>query len=380
MIAMVLTLLAQGQTSGAQGATAGAATSWNHALVRHESYNDFQYGSGFRCEFVADAPLRMWARNVSSFPSEAERAIEARFGTQEQAQMHGMPEGWARFEAQPIDFKTTFNELVVSWNAKMPASGSIAVEVSVRAKEGGAWSPWLCVGEWGPVNASFKGVTEFEGGKVVLDRFVSDREHDRAKYRLTAMGDEKLISIDIFRVALCASHRTASEPAMSLSETHAIARIAVPFRSQTAEKAEIAGKLGLATSVGMAMAFRGVDKPTSEVAERMFDKAHDSYSNWTRAAQGAFTFGVPSYLARFSEWGDVEKLVGGGQPLVIEVGDKTAARTLVLCGFDKNGGGLLLDPSAADATKGQIAMRRDQLDDAWMAHGGTALVLLAKEK
>ena len=376
MIAIVLSLLAQDPS----GAASGAALSWTHALARHESYNDFQYGSGFRCEFVADAPLRMWARNVSSFPSEAERAIEARFGTQEQAQMRGMPEGWARFEAQPIDFKTTFNELVVSWNAKMPAIGALAVEVSVREKADGKWSPWLCVGDWGTVNTSFKSESLFDGGKIRLDRFVSGREFDRAKYRLTAMSEEKLITIDIFRVALCASHRTASEPAMSLSETHAIARIAVPFRSQTTEKAEIAARLGLSTSVAMVMALRGVDKPTSEVAERVFDKAHDSYANWTRAAQGAFSFGVPSYVARFSEWGDVEKLVGGGQPLVIEVRDKAGSRTVVLCGFDKNGGGLLLDPLAADAAKGQISMRRDQLDDAWMSDGGTALVLLPKEK
>jgi hypothetical protein len=377
MIAIVLAWLAQDPSGAASGA---AAASWTHTLVRHDSYNDFQYGSGFRCEFVADAPLRMYARNVSSLPTEPERAIEARFGTQEQAQMHGMPEGWARFESMPIDFKGTFNELVVSWNAKMPPIGALAVEVSVRAKEGGAWSPWLCVGDWGPVNASFGKTTEFEGGKVVLDHFVSEREYDRAKYRLTAMSDEKLVTIDIFRVAVCASHRLASEPSMSLSETHAIARIAVPFRSQTTEEAEIAGKVGLPTSVAMVMALRGVDKPTSEVAERVFDKAHDSYANWTRVAQGAFSFGVPGYVARFSEWGDVEKLVAGGQPLVIEVADKGGMRSLVLCGFEQHGGGLLIDPSAADATKGQITMRRDQLDDVWMARGGTALVLLPKEK
>ena len=378
--AIVLTLLAQGQAGAAPSAAAAEATSWTHTLVRHDSYNDFQYGGGFRCEFVADAPLRMWARNISSFPSEAERAIEKRFGSLEQSQMRDIPEGWARFESTPIDFKGVFNELVVSWNAKMPPLGALAVEVCVRAKEGSAWSPWLCVGDWGTLNTSFKPTTEFEGGKIERHHFVSDREYDRARYRLTAMSEEKLVSMDVFRVALCASHRLASEPAMSLSETHAIARIEVPFRSQTAEKAEIAGKIGLPASVAMVMALRGVDKPTGEVAERLADKAQDTYSNWTRAAQGAFTFGVPGYLMRFSEWGDVEKLVAGGQPLVIEAGDKDASRALVLCGFDKNGGGLLLDPSAADAAKGQVSMRRDQLDDAWMAHGGTALVLLPKEK
>jgi hypothetical protein len=346
--------------------------------VRHESYNDFQYGAGFRCEFVAEAPLRMWARSVSSLPTPAERAIEERWGAQ--FQVPEMPEGWARFESMPIDFKATFNELLVSWNANVPPLGALAVEISVRAKSDGKWSPWLSVGDWGSVDPVFKTTTEFEGGKYALGHFVSEHEFDRAKYRLTAMSTEKLVSIDIFRVALCASRKLASEPSISLSETHAIPRIAVPFRSQTTEKAEIAGKIGVPTSVAMVMALRGIDKPTSEVAERLFDKAHDSYGSWTRAAQGAFTFGVPSYVTRFANWSDVEKLVTDGQPLVIDVAGKSGAHTLVLCGFDKNGGALLDDPAAPDASKGQITMRRDQLDDAWMSHGGTALVLLPKGK
>jgi hypothetical protein len=292
----------------------------------------------------------------------------------------------------------SFNELTVSWNANVPPDDAIAVEISVARKKDGNWSPWLFVGEWGtgdwspPGVKPFERVTQFEGGKIDVDYFVSDQEWDMARYRITASSKGKLVPLDVRRVVLCASKRLDG-PAQASAPVSADAkhRIAVPFRSQKSEKPELSGRICSPTSVSMVMAFRGVDVPTAQAAERMFDAAHDIYGNWTRAVQGAYSFGVPGYVARFASWSEVEKLVAKDQPLVISIAanegeldgapyTKTDGHLLVLCGFDDKGDVLVNDPAAADAAKGQATYKRDQLSKVWLARGGTAYVLLPKEK
>jgi len=131
--------------------------------------------------------------------------------------------------------------------------------------------------------------------------------------------------------------------------------------------------------------------PTAEVAERIHDPASDLYGVWPRNVQAAYSFGVPGYLARFSDWGEVERLVAAGQPLVISIAAKsgeldgapykeTDGHLLVLCGFDESGGVHVNEPAAADSARGTTTYRRDQLERVWMARGGTSYVFLPPER
>jgi hypothetical protein len=163
----------------------------------------------------------------------------------------------------------------------------------------------------------------------------------------------------------------------------------VPFRSQRAEDPKIAGSICSPTSVAMLLAYRGVDRPTAEVAELLYDREHEIYGNWPRAVQGAFTSGVPGYLTRFSGWSAVEDAIAREQPLVISIRakkgqltgapyEKTDGHLLVLCGFDANGDCLVNDPAARDAEHGQITYERSELEACWMGNGGVAYVLLPR--
>ena len=61
----------------------------------------------------------------------------------------------------------------------------------------------------------------------------------------------------------------------------------MPFRSQKVERKEIRGRICSPTSVSMVLAYRGVDRPTEEVAQTIFDESNRIFGNWPRAVAGA---------------------------------------------------------------------------------------------
>jgi hypothetical protein len=107
--------------------------------------------------------------------------------------------------------------------------------------------------------------------------------------------------------------------------------------------------------------------------------------------QGAYSFGVPGYVARFGAWSEVRERLAAGQPLVISIaagpGELTGApypstdgHLLVVSGLEAPDRVLVHDPAAADASQGVTSYARAELERAWLARGGTAYVLLQKER
>jgi hypothetical protein len=368
--------------AGQQQASAPAATHWEHTLIRHEKFEDFDGGTGVSVRMALDPPLTLIDDNTR------------RAGEQPGTYRSGIAPD-PRYESRVLEIPAGFNDALLSWNLDCPARAGCAVELRVGHKRDESWSPWMHVASSGDYDVGVEasmGDRDFIDGKIDVDYFTSSQLWDRVQYRIRARSDANFqrAELQVRRVVLCLSRRVDGV-APSSPAPHEHARIAVPFRSQKAEKADIAGKICSPTSVSMVMAYRGVDKPTAEVAERIFDPVHEIYGNWPRAVQGAYSFGVPGYLARFSKWSDVENLIAAGQPLVISIAakegeltgapyPKTDGHLLVLCGFDAQGDVLVNDPAAADATKGQTTYRREQLDKVWLARGGTAYVFLPKER
>lgn len=303
--------------------------------------------------------------------------------------------GSAWFVSAPIACSSGFQQLLLSWNVDCPELAWFCVELRVRDSDDAPWSPWLYVGDWAaaPSTDSAGRSVAIDGAKIDVDFFTSERTWSAAQFRVLARAraDEAERSVIVRRVALCFSRRT-DEPAPSFTlPTEAIRRIDVPFRSQKTERPEIAGRICSPTSVAMALAYRGLEVDTLAAAERIFDSAHDIYGNWTRAIQGAYSFGAPGYLARFSDWNEVARHIADGTPLVISIAakqgeldgapyPKTAGHLLVLCGFDEKGDVHVNDPAASTPQTGQLVYRRDQLERVWMARGGTSYVILAPRK
>ena len=290
---------------------------------------------------------------------------------------------------------TLFNELLLSWNVDCPPSAGFRVELRVGRAKDGLWTPWLHVGDWGAGSPTEKPLVECPLGKVDVDYFTSKESFERAQCRVVPVGAG---TVRVRRLGFCFSDTLGkSRPAAGdqagaeRSATDAWSRrLTVPFRSQRTEHETLASKICSPTSVAMVLEYRGVSRTTADVAARVFDPAHGIYGNWPRAVQAAYSFGVPGYLARYSEWSEVERLIARGQPLVISVRVKkgeldgapygsTDGHLLVLAGFDRDGNVLVCDPAATPFEGGERAYRRDQLARVWMGLGGTAYVLLERE-
>ncbi len=344
-------------------APTGRASAYEHALVLHEQRADF--GGTFAGSFATPAGTVALAARATS-------------GT---------------YTSRPLDV-APFQELLPSWNVAVPAGAGFCVELRVGRRSDGLWSPWLYAGDWGEPVPGVARVERFDGGRVEVDWFRSDETFDRVQYRVRARRAPDGEGPELVRFALCLSRRGQDEPP---SRAGAIdpdprawqRRLPVPFRSQRAEGPALASRICSPTSVAMVLAYRGVERPTAEVAALLYDAQHDIYGNWPRAVQGAFTYGVPGYVARFDDWADVRGHVAAGQPLVCSIAAKdgelrgapygaTSGHLLVLVGFDERGDVLVNDPAAVAPEQGRATYRRDDFERVWMARGGTAYVLLPR--
>jgi D-alanyl-D-alanine dipeptidase len=297
-----------------------------------------------------------------------------------------------------------FDEALLSWNIAAPPHVSFAVEARVGRSANDSWSPWLAIADRGPSPPAPPAPRQAEGVNVEVDYLRMDPARDRLQYRVRAVtgpipespyqADARL-RIERFDVTLCdTTNRLAALPDPAprdpLPAEAVHRRLPVPYRSQLAEDAKIRGRICSPTSVSMVLAYRGVDRPTAEIAEAIYDRAFNIYGNWPRAVQTAFEYGVPGYLTRLTNWAEVERLIAADQPLIISIraepGELTGApykatngHLLVITGFDAQGNVCVNDPAFKPPRDGRVTYARAELEQVWMrARHGTAYVLLAK--
>ncbi len=298
--------------------------------------------------------------------------------------------------------KRAFNEALLSWNLDVPAGAGAAIELRVGRVNDDIWSPWMRVGDWGNVPSETMPTVASDLGKIDVDYFRSEQLLDRLQYRVLGWSNApEPVTIAIRRITTCTSDTlgipdcgpSESAPQNAVPRDVVPRRLPVPFRSQRSASADIAGRICSPTSVAMVMEFRGVRQPTETVAQRAYDATHDIYGNWPRCVQAAYSFGVPGYLTRFSNWDDVATMIHKGQPLIISIRapqegmlrnapyKKTAGHLLVITGFDAAGNVLVNDPAVAPPKDGRLTYYREDLDRVWLqATGGVAYVLLPADR
>lgn len=278
-----------------------------------------------------------------------------------------------------VDAPFAFDELLPSWNTRLPAGGAFRVDVQLDAED----APWLDLGGWGAWPASQRAATKFDLGRVAIDVVELDGDAERARVRIRTRGLAPGATASLEHLTLCFTRSALHELRAGFGAPPPVATLPVPLRRQTDEGPEIAGRICSPTSVTMVLAFSGVERPTAEVAAALYDEEHDIYGNWNRAVQGAFGFGVPGELVRIDDWPQAAAVLEQGTPLVISIAAKegqlsgapypsTDGHLLVLAGFDGEGHAVCFDPAVPP---GDAAPRRyllEELESIWLRRGGVA--------
>jgi hypothetical protein len=282
--------------------------------------------------------------------------------------------GWIRGAAP-------FDEVLASWNVRVPAGAGLTVEVQVRGDAGA--SPWLYLGDWGVAPPLADRTVSFDGGEVAVDVLRLTAPCAGARLRLAAVGEAEA-PVEVYRTTLCLTDRrrlTDLDPAPATGPVS----IDVPARSQRVEEASLAPRICSPTSVAMVLEAQGVVLPTADVAARIYDVDHDIYGNWPRAVQAAFDLGVPGALVRLSSWRAVEHFLQAGVPLIVSVkaeeGDlrgapypRTSGHLLVLRGLTADGRVLVNDPAAAPPGVPR-SYHQEDMERCWMRRGGVAYAI-----
>jgi hypothetical protein len=294
----------------------------------------------------------------------------------------GLPAGeggaLARVEIRP---DRPFTELILSFNAEIAGGGLIA-EVRVPAGGEGAW---LRIAEWGAESVSGVGdgvFTRAPGVRVAIDELLADSPLSSAEVRLVAHGAQAVRPV---RLDITTTRPVPDGPGSSPGPR---IELPVPFYSQSTEDPERAGRLCSPTSLAMLMAHRVGRVDPVRVADACFDPRHDLFGVWPRNIQAAASMGVPGYLARFSDWDEVRRHLGGVGPIAIsitarggEVGNMTydpgGGHLLVLIGLTESGDAIVLDPAYKDEADARRVYPERDLTEVWLRRKrGTAYVLL----
>ncbi len=308
--------------------------------------------------------------------------------------------GWM---TSPV-YETTpfFDTLVPSWEATTPTG--TWMELEVRARSEGSWTPWFDMGVWasdpGSVGRHSVGGQWSGAWGVLTDTLQSQGSAfaDAYQYRLTLFTDQLGLSPSVRGVSVVASD--SYRHGENLGGAGAASwgwELGVPARSQMVYPD--GGEIWCSpTSLSMVMAYWArqtglpeLDQPVPEVAAGTYDYVYQGWGNWPFNTAYASSYGLEAAVSRFSSIEQVESWTEMGVPVVASIawdnsyGDRQlsgAALTssdghlLVIRGFDSSGNVITNDPAGSDDSQVRRVYRRDEFARAWFSGSGGIVYLV----
>ncbi len=308
------------------------------------------------------------------------------------------------------------DQIIASWCADTPEGTWL--QVDARALQGGAWTKDYTMGVWASGTSTVRrhnaGRQEDAGGLVDTDTLKLKTAASALQLRATLFTTDPDVTPRLRRLSVVATSpgigsdgvtggargdetsggsrdsRTSSPPYRWAWGTN----LAVPERRQN-DFPDGAGWCS-PTSLSMLMAFwarktgnDAWDRTVPETAAGATDYAYGGTGNWAFNTAYAASLGLDAYVTRFGSLADVERWIGAGVPVAINIAfdegeldgapmPSSAGHVIVIRGFSRTGDPIANDPAArADqGEKVRIVYDRGQLQKAWLGGSrGTAYVV-----
>lgn len=313
----------------------------------------------------------------------------------------------------PITTEFPFNEAIPSWNGWTPPLSGFRVWLRVKTSKG--WTDWFKAGTWGildeeksPRKLKFAG-GEYDYDTILLNEpatdvqfrvdFVSKAEN-RPSFKEGVTQTYVPPSPSLRLIAIAYTNSLGDKklwekfgdkrPAISttLNDLRTTEILPIPFRSQVVPRKEIISRICSPVSVCMVMEYFGINRPSQEVAERVYDPQAKMFGIWTRAVQAGAQYGLRGYIQRFRNWDTVRsalkqdkvicasirfKLGELTNPPIIYRKRGTGGHLIVIKGFAPGGKVVTNDPASTKFGRDLIWDQED-LARAWFDKGGVGYV------
>jgi uncharacterized protein YvpB len=282
-----------------------------------------------------------------------------------------------------------FDDLVGSWDAAVPAGGSVEMQAQVR--QDGRWSRWYGLSVWVPGGAQSLGRQEDEGGFVDVDTLRLKRKADAFRVRFVLISPKKgKTRLRSFAVALDDSAIPLEEP-LPFVQGPWVRTLKVPLRSQNEEPERYRHDICSPTSLAMVLEYHGRKVATRQLSDMVLDRAKGIYGNWPLNVAAAAEHGLSAHLARLPSLTHLQEEISNGRPVVVSITVRegetlagapyrtTRGHLLVVVGFTQDGDVVVNDPAAKDRASVRRVYRRTEFVRAWL-HNKRGVAYIVSER
>ena len=282
-----------------------------------------------------------------------------------------------------------FTNLVGTWNVETPEGTEVEVLFQVRSEA--EWSMWFSYGKWSSEKrASFKDQKDHIA-LMDIDTIIilGGKAADGLKYKVIMSRNSIETSSPKLSAISAALKLSDNDDEIIVEGDKWLRELEVPERSQMVIP-EIGNIICSPTSVAMVMEYYGVNLPTEEVAEGVYDSGANIYGNWSFNVAYAGSKGFDAYVERYSSSAGIKNLIAKTMPVVASIRTKEkddligapqaypSGHLIVVRGFTvKNGEEYIIvnDPAAPNH---ETVRREYKLSDFEKAWSGIVYILEPK--
>ncbi len=309
---------------------------------------------------------------------------------------------WGWMTSPVYETATPFDTLVPSWEAVTPTGTWVELEVRVRSE--GSWTPWFDLGVWaseaGSVGRHSVGGQRSGAWGVLTDTLQSQGAlfADAYQYRLTLFAEQLGVSPSVRGVSVVASNSYRHRDNLGAAGTGSWGReLEVPARSEMVYP-DGGDWWCSPTSLSMVMVYwagqigaPGLDQPVPMVAAGTYDYTYQGWGNWSFNTAYAAAYGLEATVTRFSSMEQAEWWIEMGVPVVASIAwdndygeqqlsgaplTSSEGHLLVIRGFDSSGNIITNDPAGSDDSQVRHVYSRDEFARAWFSGSGGVVYLV----
>lgn len=287
-----------------------------------------------------------------------------------------------------------FDELIYSWNARLPEPQGFRLYVKVGFDESEP-SPWLYAGYWGTVTdpVTDRMNPEFDRGVIEMDQLLLKEKATKFQFKVVDKGREKLSLLPSLMVIATDNRPTAElaadyapiYPAVVLPDTI----LDLPLRRQADSKGNPLPNRCQSAALASAMGYFGKSFPIEEIIKYTNDPEYNFPGIWPRTIGAATQFGFDAYIDRFRDWTAVRQTLAQNKVILCSIRmprdggyiappyPSISGHIVALNGVTDDGRVIVTDSALAKSGRGyQCQWYQEDFEKVWWkTKGGVGMVI-----